>query len=300
MNNRRWITGWELFERLNISHHELVDIVLNGELQPYDSDSHEAINVAEEKQYIKEQPNCEMGFVNTLNDMVSGMLFKLSDVGAWEIEHSQTQQQHEPPRGREQQRRKTPEQNKAINFFTRKGKFWEIGYEDETGTVSNLDGISYITILLERPKKSILCRELYYALSKHRPDNLITEGAAIGEGLNIGSHNKQSISDPKAKDEYARRYQRLQNGLEKAESELERQEIEEEMEKILSSLKAGVFSNEHMKKFQSNIKKRLDVAYDELRKCGLKKLSQHLQENINPDKSYGLSYTGNIAWNITQ
>jgi len=100
----------------------------------------------------------------------------------------------------------TPEKATPANFFTREnGDYWHIGFEGQTARIKHIGGLLYIGYLLEKQGTSISCRELYQAASGKIPGSLVSEGAAIGEGLNIGS-SKQAISSPEVKAEYMRRY----------------------------------------------------------------------------------------------
>ena len=113
----------------------------------------------------------------------------------------------------------------------------------------------------------------------------MSENAAIDEGLNIGS-SKQAINDNKAKTDYKSAYLKLQNDLEKAESEMVREEIEKEMETILPNLKGKTFADPNDKKAQVNIKKRIDKAYEKLLNANMKSLAKQFQQNIKNDDSY--------------
>ena len=185
------------------------------------------------------------------------------------------------------------------NSFVKKGNFWTIRHGDKEAIIKNLDGIHYIALLLDRPGKSVSCRELHLAVSGRMPEKNMSEGAAIDEGLNIGG-SRQSVIDKKAKSEYLAQYRSLQNDLESADSEIERQEIEREMEIILQNLKEQAFPDKGMKKVQSNIINRLRDAYKALAKVSMKALAKHLEDHIKPDKAYGLCYSGAISWKIVR
>jgi hypothetical protein len=193
-----------------------------------------------------------------------------------------------------------PAHAEAISFFTRENNdLWHVGFEGQKARIRHLDGIYYIAILLKNPGTSVSCRELYSAIPRRIPDNVMSAGAAMDQGLNISiSRSTQILSDKKARDDYAAKYRNLQNDLENAESELERQEIEKEMAKIMPFLKQGTFADPNEKKVQINIKKRLETAYQAIHKTGMKKLAKHLRDHIKPDKAYGQIYIGSFAWAI--
>lgn len=188
-------------------------------------------------------------------------------------------------------------QDNNVNSFIKTGEHWEINFNGKSKIVKSLDGISYIATLLEQPGESISCKELFQLVSGKTPDKVMPKSAAINEGFNIGS-SKQAINDKKAKTDYKSAYLKLQNDLSKAESEMEREEIEKEMETILPNLKGKTFADPNDRKAQVNIKKRLDTAYKTICKADMKEIAKHLQDNIKTDDAYGLRYTGDIAWNI--
>lgn len=80
---------------------------------------------------------------------------------------------------------------------------------------------------------------------------------------------------------------------------MERQEIKKEMDAIMPYLKKRNFADPNDKKAQGTVKKRLDKAYEAIRKRGMKEMAKHLQNNIKPDGAYGLTYTGAVTWEIT-
>ena len=96
------------------------------------------------------------------------------------------------------------------------------------------------------------------------------------------------------------RYNELKSDLEKAESNMERQEIKKEMNDIISHLRKRTFADPDTKKAQSNIRKRLKTAYKAIDKAGIKGLAKHLRDYIKPDNAYGLYYSGATTWDITR
>ena len=193
-------------------------------------------------------------------------------------------------------------QKEKKNFFHLKGEYWKIGYEGETGMLRDLNGIRYIKTLLERPREPVSCRELYQFVSEKTPDNIMSESAAIDEGLNIG-FNKQAVSDPEAKQKYLEQYQKLANDLnnveDNPEGEMVRNEIKKDMDTLMAYLGERPFPDKDTKRFQSNIRKRMKTAYKAIHKAGMKNLAKHLQVHIKPNEAYGLIYTGDLTWNIT-
>jgi len=189
------------------------------------------------------------------------------------------------------------EQKKTENFFTRDRDFWHIGFGGNNAIIKNLDGLLYISYLLEKRGESISCQELSQIVSG-KIDGTMPKNAAIDEGLNVG-RSLQPISDYKAKIEYRNIYLKLQNDLKQAESEMEQQEIEKEMETIIHHLKGKNFADTENKNAQANIKKRINTAFEAMRKANMKDMARHLQRYIKPDDAYGLHYIGNVNWEIT-
>lgn len=196
----------------------------------------------------------------------------------------------------------------AVNYFTKEGEHWYIGFEGKTAIVKKLDGLLYIGYLLEKPGKQIPCRDLYQAASGRMPDKIMAEGSAIEEGLNIGN-SQQAVSSPEAKAEYMRQYKKLNDELLRIndlpnyertpEHEMEKKDIEEELGKIILIMKEKTFADPNNKKAQANMTKRLQTAYKALDKAGMKELETHLRKHIRPDDAYGLIYNGSHIWNIT-
>ncbi len=188
-----------------------------------------------------------------------------------------------------------------VNSFINKGDYWEIKFDGKSEIVKNLAGIRYIATLLERPGKSISCRELFQFVSGKAPGKVMSESAAINEGLNIGG-NTQPISDDKATQGYWNQWQKLQDDIDNAEDspegEILKKESMKKQSELMPHLKKRNFADPNDKKAQANISKRLDTAYKTISETGMKEMAKHLQDNIKTNDAYGLRYTGDIAWNI--
>ena len=187
-----------------------------------------------------------------------------------------------------------------INFFIKEGEFWQIGYEGKTAILNGLDGVHYIALLLkQKPGTSILCRDLHFAISGIQPVNVMSEGAAIDEGLNV-DRSIQKVGKAKARKICLEQYQELEEKLLNAGME-EQDEIKGKMTSLLPYLnqKERNFADANDRKAQVNIKKRLDKAYGAFHKAGMKEMKKHLQNHIRTDGAFGLSYTGTLAWEIT-
>ena len=120
--------------------------------------------------------------------------------------------------------------------------------------------------------------------------------AAIEEGLNVGNNSRQEKSDKKAKQDYLKEYRKLQQSLDAAESNLEKQEIKEEMDHLLKHLKEKSF-DPGKKNMQANIIKRISLAYEAMHKIKMSDMAKHLKDCIRTDYAYGLKYVGTLNGN---
>jgi len=303
----KWITFSELCKRWDINKYDLADIVISGSLRSFDGEDFSDFLFINDSCY-KNSPDGRMSSQRCepfMVDEVTKLVFRISDVEAYEKKNGITPQMLDTDKSKYELNKESidahpalPQTPKSVNFFTNKGSFWHVGYEGETGTIRALDGIGYIATLLQKSGKSISCRHLFQSASGKTSDEVRSEGVAIDEGLNVG-RSIQPINDDKAKTDYKSKYLELQNDLEKAESEMEQQEIEKEMETIMPNLKGKTFADPNDKKAQINIKKRIGNAYKAIRKANMKNLEKHLQSHIKTDDAYGLMYIGSIEWEIT-
>ena len=186
----------------------------------------------------------------------------------------------------------------VVNYFTRKGDFWEVGYEGKVETVKGVDGMHYIALLIDRPSVSMSCSELYQLVSGQTPDINMTEDTAIAQDLKRG-FGKQYMGNLKIKEICLKESKKLQENLSSASME-EQEDIKEKIAKLEQylNLKERNFPDPNQKKVQANIRNRLTVAYKILNKNKMKELSKHLDKCINPDGDYSFVYNGAIRWKI--
>ena len=199
------------------------------------------------------------------------------------------------------EKQKESEQIHAVNFFKKDpGDYWHVRFDEDGKDVRirHLNGLVYISYLLDKPDRTISCQELYRAASGKDAANVMSEDLAIKEGLNIGS-SKQAVSDPQTRKICLKRYQELQEKLPNVGME-EQEEIEAEMKKLMPYLTRRNIPEPNEKKVQVNKRKRLDTAYEAIKKAKMNKLAKHLQDHIKPDGAFGLSYSGSITWEITR
>lgn len=190
-----------------------------------------------------------------------------------------------------------PEKENNGNFFIREmGDYWKLGFDGKKCTLAHLDGFFYIAALIKNPRTSLSDRELYQITSGTAPDNTISEGTAIEQGLSIGS-STQAINFRNQTKLCQDKYEELQEKYLSAEME-EREEIEEQMKALepYLKIKARNFADPDAKKIQVNVTKRLNSAYDRIDKVGMKALAEHLRKNIKTDGVYGRVYSGSIIW----
>lgn len=187
---------------------------------------------------------------------------------------------------------------RSENFFIRENNdLWHIGFNGQLIRIKHYAGIQYIAHLLDRPETSVSSISLYQLRSGNTTDKIMRANEAIGEGLNtVGS--VQAIKDAKASYRYLKKYHKLQNDLDEAESDMERQEIENEMDALLPYIKEKNFTDPDQKKAQSNIIKSCKVAYGAMKRNGMNELVKHLEKYINADGAYGQIYTGSLSWEI--
>lgn len=188
---------------------------------------------------------------------------------------------------------------KAENYFKRSGEFWQIGHEGKhSKPISHVDGLLYIAYLLQRRGQSLSWEELSQA-KNGQCFGKISIGEAMDNDLNTrgGTQNK---NDHKAKINYFKEYQKLQNDLERTDDFIIKKEIEKQMEELLSRQKEKNLPDPEKKKGQNNIRNRINTAYDHLEKSGMKELVKHLKTEryIRTDGDYSFSYVGSLVWDI--
>jgi len=318
---KKWIPFSQLCRRWDINEYDLASIVIEGKLDAYDSRKlFQRYTVSEDDgSYLVTTAYGAGGFRKerlTVDD-VKDFIFSINEVVRFEKENAiaphirpqsdamkdeQIKEQHcieLEQKILEGEQKPISQTQKSLNFFTKESSgLWHIGFGGQETRIKHRSGFQYIAILLEKRCTSISCRALYQAAVGTVPDNTISEGAAIDQGLNIGS-SKQEIIDQKAKENYWERYRELQNEIENAESDLERNEIEREIEEMLPYLKERSFADPDEKKAQANVTKGLKTAYDSIRSAGMQELAKHLQDYVKPNGNYGLCYTGTITWEST-
>jgi hypothetical protein len=188
------------------------------------------------------------------------------------------------------------------NFFTQEGDVWHIGFGGQTTRIKHLAGLLYIGHLLQTPETAYSCSKLYHAVNPPEKPTM-TNGQAAEERLNINTKTRvvHKEQEKQAKKAIQYKLSELSGDFERAESELERKDIQDEMNMIIESLNSeNKLSDPNNKKVQANIRKRLDCAYKAIgKKEGMKELKKHLQKNIKPDGKFGLYYTGSLTWGIT-
>lgn len=189
----------------------------------------------------------------------------------------------------------------SSNFFTRQGDIWHIGFEGKDTRVKHRSGLQYIALLLERPRDSISCVTLVQAANQAE-DPTMTNDRAAEEELNTSTKSRILFKkDEKgAKNAIWRKYFELQGDLEKAESPLEREQIEKERKGLLESLTSeNKLADHNRTTSQSNVKKSLDRAYQALKNVGMSEMAKHLKDHIKSNGAYGLTYKDDSTWEIT-
>lgn len=242
--------------------------------------------------------NCELPEDKKSAEMVFDLLrnsyFRMEDVEV--IKKATPELAPEKKESEPQTRKITP---CTENYFRRNSGHWSIRYEGkEIENIDHIHGLHYISLLLNMSGTSISCKKLYQLVSGKTPDIIMSEDAAIAQGLKKG-FEKQSIGTGKAREICLKEYKELQDKFPSANME-EQEEIKEKMAKLepYLNLKERSFSDPNDKKVQMTIRNRLKYAYKVLSKNNMKELSHHLEKFINPDGDYSLVYNGAITWEI--
>jgi len=204
-----------------------------------------------------------------------------------------------PEPGTIQQNGIISEQGKPANLFKRVSDFWQIRYEGkESNPIKHVDGLLYISHLLKHPGTCISCQKLHQSVSGKATIGIMSENEISGNKLSIG-FGKQSIDTSKARKVCSEKYQEFQDKL--STVSLEEQEcIKEQMAALEPYLRAKKrnFADPNDKKAQVNIKKRLETAYQAIRKANMTEMEEHLRKYITSDDAYGLRYIGSLTWDI--
>jgi hypothetical protein len=213
----------------------------------------------------------------------------------------------DPVQGEEEKPGSAPDIDKLIlrncaegseNSLKKQGEIWHVRFNGGGATlIRHLDGFLYIAYLLQAAPESISCRNLYQTVNGPVVNSVMDGAEAISQGLNFGG-TSQTINDDRAKQEYWNKYLSLQSDLKAADSDLERREIEEAIEKMSAAITDRNFSNPDSKNAQTNVGKRLQTAYEKLRISGLKNLADHLENSITTDGAFGLRYIDSKIWEI--
>lgn len=197
----------------------------------------------------------------------------------------------------------------AENYFKKNGDYWHIKFEGKESTqpIKHVVGMLYISYLLDRPKKSISCIELWSVASGNVSEESISKNATISEDLHT-DHKRQKINTYKADQACNKNRIKLENELQELldindiertpEDNMRIKEIEKEIDGINTFTKGRNFNDENSKK-QSLIIGNLKTAYANIDKDSM--MSQcvaYLCKNIRSDGVYGYEYTGDIKWDV--
>ncbi len=187
------------------------------------------------------------------------------------------------------------------NYFKQNGKHWAIKFENEFAAhVDHVDGLLFIAHILNDPGNVISDQNLYNlakGTSLNEGKYKMTISAAKADGLNIDVSPAQEVNDQKAQIEYLNKYRRLEHDLDNAESDLEKREIEDEMEKLSRFFTRRNIPKPEDKKAQANITRSLDRAYESIQRENMPELAKHLKDSIKTG-DYGRRYVGPVVWVI--
>jgi len=186
----------------------------------------------------------------------------------------------------------------AENYFKRNGKHWAIKYKNEVADhIDHVDGLLYIAHLLEKPGKDISDQTLHQLAKGVALKETIDANEMIERNLSKG-FKPQPIGTDKQRKICQAKYQELQGKFETASLE-EQDEINEKMDKLVPflNMKKRNFADPNDRKAQSNMKKRIDLAYDKLKEENMPELAMYLKGTIKTG-DYGRRYVGPVTWKI--
>lgn len=233
--------------------------------------------------------------IDSFHNKIAQFIFQVSEVKQylWEIELTDRQPDSE-------KETTSPLQIESLseNYFIQNGKHWKIKFGKESAAhVDHIDGLLYIAHLLENGGKDI-SDQVLYQLAKGVPSKeTISTSEMIERNLSKG-FKTQPIDTDKLRKICQEKYSEFQDKLETASLE-EQDEIKEQMDKLVPylNMKKRNFVDPNDKKAQSNMKKRIDHAYDKLKEENMPELAKHLEDTIKTEY-YGRRYIGTFTWKI--
>ena len=187
---------------------------------------------------------------------------------------------------------------KAENYLQRNGKHWAIKFQDEYNAhIDHVDGLLYIAHILEKQGKDI-SDQILCQLAKGVPLKETIDTNEMTERNLSKGFRSQSIGTDKERKICQTKYYELECKLETASLE-DQEEIKEQMERLLPYLntKKRNFVDPNNKKAQSNMTRRIDLAYDKLKEENMPELAKYLKDTIKTGY-YGRRYVGPVTWKI--
>lgn len=232
-------------------------------------------------------------------DILHNARFHNDEVKSLNIEtHLQSSEEPDnmPPKAPEPVEESAPQPE---NYFKRTdNNHWAIKFGNEIAPhVDHVDGLLYIAHILGNQGKDISDQTLYQLAKRVPLKETIDKNEMTELNLSKGFRS-QSIGTDKGRKICQAKYHELKGQLETASLE-EQDEIKEAMKKLLPYLntKTRNFADPNDKKAQSNLRKRIDLAYDKLKKEKMPALAKHLKDTIKTGY-YGRRYVGPVTWEI--
>lgn len=333
---KRWYSSDDLLSRWNRQPFELIELIRNESLQPYSKDALQERKIKQYptedeirfisskipllkhslKQNIVDERTLDILSDERINEILSEaqwehydndafddglelkafldkLIFKGEDIRKFEKEND-----IDLPIPDAEIKPLLQTETSAENYFKRNGKHWAIKYKNYVADhIDHVDGLQYIAQLLEKPGKDISDQTLYKLAKGVELKETSCENEMNEHNLSMG-FKPQPIRTEKERRICKAEYEKLKGELETASIE-EREKISEKMEKLepYLNMKKRNFSNPNDKKAQSNIKKRIDLAYDKLKEENMSELVTHLENTIKTS-DYGRQYTGAVIWEI--
>ncbi len=316
---KTWLLGGELIPRWNITRHDLVEIVIAGDVVAYDPKDHSPIDVdiearlKEEVRFSTEKlgtfgaglhysvngldsrrEDLRNGLAESLTASADSLLFRMEQILNYEIEHNLEINMPSPP----------PEAPK--HFFFQEGDVWKVGFDGEETTIRDLDGMKYIAYLLQRQGKEVNVQDLYRTAHPVAGD-LISDQMPAQVSQNElhaqGSRRRGKRVTKKQEKAWMDKYEDLQARLEEADIS-KREDLEKEMDALVSrmgSLRQADMDTTYHVQFQKNVRRGIDRAFAAIEEKGMSLLTHHLYENIKPSGEYSYKYIGEITdWKFSK
>jgi hypothetical protein len=316
---KRWFSGKEMRARWDITSHDLVEIIIAGDIVAHYPGDHSPIDVdidawlREDVRFYRSKlgslgagllyssrsldsrrEDFKVELAQSLIASADHLQFRIEQILKYEKDHNldvEAQGEGHP----------SPPEAEPQYFFFKKGSTWEVGFDGERAPIPHLLGMKYIVYLLQRAGMEVSVHDLY-RIANPPPENTMTASMAAENELHT-TGSVPMLTPTKVK-LIVDRYEDLQARLEDEIDIEKREDIENEMEKLNKYLndisKQASMASGSNQRCQANVRKAIDRAREVIRKAGLTDLAQHLEKNIKPGGGYSYKYNGDILWKLSE